>query len=379
MTVRPGMIAVMREDDDFEAALTEEAEATTDRANVALYGATGAGKSTLLNAIFGEQVAETGVGEPVTDETELFVNVAGSLAIYDGAGLEIGDRSPIRDIARRLGRNRKGDIATLIHVAWYCVNSKTDRLEPGQQQVIQKIASNGIPVVLALTKVNVRDGEVDPAAARLADAIEKMGLPIVTGRPVMTAAADDDFNGTARYGLENLLDITYSVVPEAQRIALASAQKIDLSIKARYARSWIAGAVAFAGGVGMTPIPLADAALLVPAQAALMAKIAGIYDIPKEQAAKLLAATPVAAAAGGKLAAASLIKLVPGVGLMVSAGVAAGITGVLGESWRLTTEKVFKGDIDLNNVDSLVNLAKSFAENVKSGTGAPSSLVENEA
>jgi hypothetical protein len=50
----------------------------------------------------------------------------------------------------------------------------------------------------------------------------------------------------------------------AERIALASAQKIDLSITARYARSWIAGAVAFAGGVGATPIPLADAALLVP-------------------------------------------------------------------------------------------------------------------
>ncbi|MFF9564741.1 GTPase family protein [Leifsonia sp. NPDC014704] len=376
----------MREEEDFEAALTEEAEATTDRANVALYGATGAGKSTLLNAIFGEQVAETGVGEPVTDKTELYVNAAGTLAVYDGAGLEIGDKSPIRDIARRLGRNRKGDLAALIHVAWYCVNSRTDRLEEGQRNVIEKIAAHGIPVVLVLTKVNVRDGQVDPAAQALADAIENMKLPIVTGRPVMTSAVDDKFNGTGQYGLESLLDVTYRVVPEAQRIALASAQKIDLSIKARYARSWIAGAVAFAGGVGATPIPLADAALLVPAQAALMAKIAGIYDIPKEKAAKLLAATPVAAAAGGKIAAANLIKLVPGVGLMISAGVAAGITGVLGESWRVTTERIFKGDIDLDNVEKLVDFAKMFAENVKNGTGAreadpvsPLALGENEA
>lgn len=359
----------MREEEDFEAALTEEAEATTDRAN-ALYGATGAGKSTLLNAIFGEQVAETGVGEPVTDKTELYVNAAGTLAVYDGAGLEIGDKSPIRDIARRLGRNRKGDLAALIHVAWYCVNSRTDRLEEGQRNVIEKIAAHGIPVVLVLTKVNVRDGQVDPAAQALADAIENMKLPIVTGRPVMTSAVDDEFNGTGQYGLESLLDVTYSVVPEAQRIALASAQKIDLSIKARYARSWIAGAVAFAGGVGATPIPLADAALLVPAQAALMAKIAGIYDIPKQKAAELIGATPVAAAAGGKIAAANLIKLVPGVGLMISAGVAAGITAVLGESWRLTTEKIFKGDIDLNDTEKLINFATMFADNVKNGTGA---------
>lgn len=358
----------MRDDGDLQAALQNEV--ITDRANIALFGATGAGKSTLLNAIFGAPIAETGVGEPVTSTTELFVNDAGTLAIYDGAGLEIGDKSPFRDIRRRILRNRKGDSNALIHVAWYCVNSRTDRLEMGQRRVISELAARGIPVVLVLTKVNVRDGIVDPAAVELADAVEAMGLPIVTGRPVVTAAVDDVFNGVGRYGLENLLDVTYSVVPEAQRVALAAAQKIDLSIKARYARSWIAGAVAFAGGVGATPIPLADAAVLVPAQAALMVKIASVYDIPKAKAATLVSSTTLAAAAGGKMAAASLVKLVPGVGSVISAGVAASITGVVGESWRLTTERVFTGKLDLDNAEQLAELAKAFLSNMKKGTGA---------
>lgn len=356
--------------DDGDLATAIEDEAVEQRVNIALYGATGAGKSTLLNAIFGAPFAVTGVGEPVTTETELFTNEAGTIAIYDGAGLELGDKSPVRDLRRRIKRNRRGDVGALIHVAWYCVNSKTDRLEQGQQKVIREVAARGIPVVLVLTKVNVRDGTVDPAAVALSDAIEKMDLPIVGGRPIVTAAVDDAFNGVARFGLEDLLTVTYRVVPEAQRIALAAAQKIDLSIKARYARSWIAGAVAFAGGVGATPIPLADAAVLVPAQAAMMAKIASVYGVPKAQAVKLVGAATATAATGGKLAAASLIKLVPGVGSVVSAAVAATITGVVGESWRITTERVFTGKLDLNDAQQVADLAATFTDNVKKGAGA---------
>lgn len=347
-----------------------EDETVTQRANIALFGATGAGKSTLLNAVFGAQLAQTGVGEPVTKATELYLNEAGTLAIYDGAGLELGDRSPVRDLRRRISRNRKGEADALIHVAWYCVNSKTDRLEQGQRRVIQEVAERGIPVVLVLTKVSVRDGVVDPAAVAFADAIEAMALPIVTGRPVVTAAVEDHFNGTGRHGLEALLDVTYQVVPEAQRIALAAAQKIDLVIKARYARSWIAGAIAFAGGVGATPIPVADAVVLVPAQAAMMAKIAAVYGISKEKAAALVGTSTAAAAMGGKLAAASMVKLVPGVGSVISAGVAATITGVVGESWRATAERVFTGKLDLDDAQQVADLAEMFTGFVKAGTGA---------
>jgi len=361
----------MPDSDDLESAVEEQAPA--ERANIALFGATGAGKSTLLNAVFGEPAAKTGVGDPVTDKTQLFVNETGTLAIYDGAGLEIGEKSPFRDIRRRIIGNRKGDTGALIHVAWYCVNSQTGRLEAGQKKVIAEVADRGIPVLLVLTRVSVRNGVVDPAAIALADSIEAMKLPIVTGRPVLTAAIDDAFNGVGQFGLENLLEETYRVVPEAQQVALAAAQKIDLSIKARYARSWIAAAVAFAGGVGAVPIPLADAAVLVPAQAALMAKIATVYGIPKAKAAMLVGSTTAIAGVGGKLAAASLITLVPGVGSVISAAVAATITGVLGESWRATTERVFTGKLDLENAEQIADIAKWFTSNLKKGTHAPDS------
>jgi small GTP-binding protein len=367
MAFREVSIGLMRDDHDLEAAL--EAESAPERANIALFGATGAGKSTLLNAIFGTNVAATGVGDPVTSTTEMYVNETGTLAIYDGAGMEIGERSPLREIRRRIVKNRKGETDTLIHVAWYCVNSQTNRLEAGQKKIIKDLAEREIPVILVLTKVSARNGVVDPAAVGFADAIEAMNLPIVGGRPIMTASVDDNFNNVSRHGLEDLLEATYRVVPEAQRIALVAAQKIDLTIKARYARSWIAGAVAFAGGVGASPIPVADAAVLVPAQAAMMAKIASVYGIPKAKAAKLVGSTTVLAAASGKVAAASLVKLVPGVGSVISAGVAGTITGVLGESWRITTERVFTGKLDLDDADQITDLVKLFTDNVKKGTG----------
>jgi uncharacterized protein (DUF697 family) len=357
------------QDEDLAAAVGHAD--VVERANVALLGATGAGKSTLLNTIFGADVADTGVGRPVTQGSALYVNEAGTLAIYDQEGMELGARrSPAKAVRDRIGRNRSRETDALIHVAWYCVNSGTARLEPGQEKAIRELAGAGIPVVLVLTKVSVREGVVDPAVVAFADAIAAMGLPIVGGRPMVTSAVEDAFNHVGRHGLIELLDATYRAVPEAQRVALAAAQKIDLKIKARYARSWIAGATAFAGGVGAVPIPVADAAVLVPAQAALMARIATVYDIPRAKAAQMIGAATGAAAAGGKVAAASLLKLVPGVGSVISAGVASTITAVLGESWRVTTERAFVGRLDLDDATQVADLVTGFTAQVKEGTGA---------
>jgi len=361
-------------------AFEAEAESAVGRINIAIYGATGAGKSSLLNAIFGADIADTGVGEPVTAQTALYVNETGTLGIYDGAGFELGDRvKPAAELRRRITRNRRASrgtaadagVADIVHVAWYCVNGGTDRLEQGQIAAVREIAKSGIPVVLVITKVRARDGVLDPAVEAFIDSIEQMDLPIVGGRPLATAAVESAFDGTGRYGLESLLDSTYAVVPEAQRVAMAAAQRIDLSIKARYARSWIAGASAFAGGIGFTPIPVVDAAVLVPAQAALMVKIATIYQIPKEQAAKLATGVTSMASVGGKQAAASLVKLVPGVGNVISAGVAGTITAVIGESWRGVSERIFTGKLDLDDVTQLDSLAETFTASVKKGRGAP--------
>ena len=41
-------------------------------ANIIVAGITGAGKSTLLNAVFGEELAITGIGKPQTDQAKSY-------------------------------------------------------------------------------------------------------------------------------------------------------------------------------------------------------------------------------------------------------------------------------------------------------------------
>src|SRR5690606_19569099 len=69
----------------------EEQAAKIGRFNLAVFGKTGVGKSTLINAVFGEDVAPTGIGEPVTMDGHLYVHRSGFLGLYDTRGLEIGN------------------------------------------------------------------------------------------------------------------------------------------------------------------------------------------------------------------------------------------------------------------------------------------------
>jgi transposase len=70
-------------------------------------------------------------------------------------------------------------------------------------------------------------------------------------------------------------------------------------------------------------------------------------------------------APGARMAAASLIKLVPGVGNVISAGVASTITGVIGESWHGVAERVFTGTMELDDADEMATLAKQFLSGLK--------------
>ena len=47
-------------------------EGALPAANIIISGVAGSGKSTLINAIFGEELAKTGIGKPVTDYIEKY-------------------------------------------------------------------------------------------------------------------------------------------------------------------------------------------------------------------------------------------------------------------------------------------------------------------
>ena len=138
----------------FESAFAD-AEVKIGRFNLAVFGKTGVGKSTLVNAIFGESVAATGIGRPVTLGSHLYVHRTGKLGIYDTQGLEVGRDTTkiITELKRFIDNSRAMPFAEQVHLAWYCVRATDRRFEETEAAFIRELAGVGLPVILVMTQV----------------------------------------------------------------------------------------------------------------------------------------------------------------------------------------------------------------------------------
>ena len=74
----------------FDEQRRREAE-ELGHANILITGQTGVGKSTLVNAIFRAELAEEGVGRPVTQRVQRHDAPGVPVTIFDTPGIELGD------------------------------------------------------------------------------------------------------------------------------------------------------------------------------------------------------------------------------------------------------------------------------------------------
>lgn len=345
-------------DDEFRQKWQEQAD-EMGRFNLAIFGKTGVGKSTLINAIFGEEVAPTGVGEPVTMTEHLYLHHAGFLGLLDTRGLEIGrdTETLIGELAEYVRHMREKPLSDQVHVAWYCVRATDRRFEPTEAEFIRRLHQLGLTVVAVLTQAPLLNGKYHDDAVTLADHIAELGLPIVGGRPILVMAKGDDFYRHAEHGLNGLVDATFRVVPEGVKSALAAAQKIDMGHKYKKAMDAVKVAVGLAFAVAVIPIPLAAAGPLMTIQLGMMTKVAMIYGVKMETA--LLAATAATAAATrtGKRLVGNLLKLLPStrtlIGGTISAAVASTFTLAIGGAWTVVCRELTQGS--LKGVDGMLD------------------------
>jgi uncharacterized protein (DUF697 family) len=110
----------------------------------------------------------------------------------------------------------------------------------------------------------------------------------------------------------------------------------------------VIGAAAAAGVAGATPIPFSDAAVLVPLQTGMLAKISVTFGlaIQKGTLATLVASALTAGgvANAGKYLATNLVKFVPGGNVaagVIRAGVASSLTYAVGEAWIAVCGRLF--------------------------------------
>jgi uncharacterized protein (DUF697 family)/GTP-binding protein EngB required for normal cell division len=334
----------------FTATFDEQAE-KIGRFNLAIFGKTGVGKSTLINAIFGEDLAETGIGEPVTQNSHLYMHHTGHFGVLDTRGLEIGqDNQQILDDLRTYVREmRRLELKDQVHVAWYCVRASDRRFEETEAEFIRALDALGLPVLLVLTQVPKMKDRYHPDALHLAEQIKAMALPVHGSIAFMTYARADEFAGFDAHGLQDVLDATFQVAPQGVQQALVAAQQIDFSRKRAEVKRAIEIATTAAGAAGATPIPFADAAILVPIQLTMMATVSHIYDINLDRAVTASLAATAAATSAGRSMVGNLLRFVPGVGTLVggaiNAAVASAITWSMGQAWSVVCLRIAKGGL----------------------------------
>lgn len=306
--------------------------------NVLIAGKTGVGKSTLINAVFQGDLATTGQGRPVTDNTREITKEGIPVAIFDTRGLEMKAFQETLQPLEHLIRERSGDTDPQrhIHVAWVCIAEDSRRVEDGEQQLVQML-SRHMPVLGIVTKARSDQGfraKVQELLPQVRNVIRVRALPEEL----------DDGHTLPATGLLELIELTMQLVPEAHRNALVAAQKVDLRLKSERSHQVVVTAATAAATAAASPIPFSDAFVLVPIQISMLARITALFGLPMSKGflCTLLASvvTGSVATVSGRLIVSNLLKLVPGAGtaagVTISAVTASTLTSAFGEAYIAT-------------------------------------------
>ncbi|WP_084276916.1 GTPase family protein [Anaerovibrio sp. RM50] len=330
--------------------------------NLIIAGKTGVGKSTLINGVFREKLAETGMGEPVTRYCQRIEKSGVPIRIYDTVGLELDkerQEKAIEDIRNLI--QEKIDLGPdhadeFIHCLWYCIQADSDRFEETERNFIKTIASEcDIPVILVITKAYLKKH-----AREFMEDIMKYNLPVKGICCVLAQAYEDEDFAVKEYGLGELVEKTVDVMPESARRAFTNSQKASLKLKYDESIKIIKQTVSLAFGAGYNPLPMSDAIVLIPIQISMFARITSVYGINMTKAMISSIASSLLGIAGatflGRTIVANILKLIPGIGTIgggtISGATAAALTWGLGRTYIKLMEKLFMGDIKIEDLEN---------------------------
>ena len=198
------------------------------------------------------------------------------------------------------------------------------------------------PVLVLLTKADAlhpsdvpppdKEEAIEAALGRVRSALTGLGLPKESLLAVVGLASET----TRRWNVERVGEEILERLPDSAKLEGVRAFEVGKDARRRVARALVNSCSALAVTVGLAPIPFADAFLLLPLQAAMVTGIAYLSGRPwnRRAAAEWLASIGVTGGAGMGLrwGAQQLVKLVPGAGALVSAGVAGAGTLAIGRS-----------------------------------------------
>ncbi len=332
--------------------LTKQTQAEIEKiekVNILVVGKTGVGKSTLINSIFRENLAKTGIGQPITKHIQKIEKEDVPIVLFDTRGLEL-DADTQALVTKEIDETltEMANKAEKMHVAYYCINASTSRIEPMEIRLIEYLASK-MPVILILTQ------SIGEQAIKFEEYLINQNLPVQSIIRLMAKdyKISNEFNIPA-YGLKELVERSFGLLPHNLHKAFNNAQQIDIDRKARAARGWARKYIVSTFSVGFAPIPFSDATVLVPMQVGMLAHITAIFGISLDYATALGVLGAIGGTGSatyiGRLLVSNMIKLIPGAGSVVG-GVISG-----------TTASIITTALAMSYIEVLVFIAKTEAK-----------------
>ena len=332
--------------------------------NIIVAGKTGVGKRTLINSVFRENLAETGMGRPVTTHMRRITKKDFPLVVYDTRGFELG-KSVQEDVKEEVMKTiRDGlacnDISKAIHCIWYCINAASNRIEPEEIEWLRELGAENemtqVPIIVVLTQCFSKK-----KAQEMRKAVEDENLNVVQIVPVLAQDYEIDEEYVAKaFGLDVLIRVMSEALPDELLDTLQNLQKVSLDEKTKRAQAAVATATAAAAAAGATPIPIADCAVLIPTQVAMIASIAVIFGIDINKTVLASFVSSVLGTGGatllGKTVVSNVLKLIPGAGSVAGGAISGATAGLLttahGETFILVMTQIYKGELTTKDLES---------------------------
>lgn len=344
----PGARRVVTEVQELRALLVDRRPP-----RVAALGRRGVGKSSLANALLGVEAAPVGAVEDTTQVAGWYdVTSAGrSVRWLDTPGLRAGSEPGRREAVEKALRAEAPDVVLMLVKATQVDAGIDDDL--AEVKALLGALGEKKPAVIAVltrcdelaaTRPKAPPFDHDPerreaiaqAVTLLRSHAERAGVavkdvvPVVTWQRFKDGARVSDW----RWNLETLGAAIFEALPTNARVEAARAMERAASLRRKVAMRVVGTATSVSVVVGATPLPVADLALLLPLQSAMLTAV--VYVSGRGLGARAVTewigalGLNISTAIGLREAVRAILKVVPGIGATIAGAIAGTGTWALG-------------------------------------------------